>query len=387
MRRFFKIFYLFLFCFILSAPLLLNVFEIQEKKQSTENRKLKELPTFDINHLDPFPSKFEAFYNDHFPFRNTMLSDLSYVYSRYFLKSPMPEKVVLGVDDWMYALNSDFNYYTGKEKFSNGLTDSILQELKRRSDTCNRLGVEYRIIVVPSKPKLYPENLPSYFFKSENDPVSSLLDMIREKTKIPVLYLEDSLKKYKKSGKLYMKLDTHWSDLGTYYGYCGIINWLKIDHPRLKPVSIDNFYLRDTLIKSGNICNQLGLDEFYSEEKTLFKEKIRLSWRERKKENYPVWSWFGYPWEYEKAYQNIDSTLPGLLIIRDSFTNELLQQLMASHYGRTTVIWDYWQHKLNYNIIRNERPRFVIDIINELFLKNYAAYPEKYLTRIDSSGL
>jgi alginate O-acetyltransferase complex protein AlgJ len=372
---------------ILFAPLIVNLIGITEKKQSSENRKLQELPEFDIKHLDPFPAKFENFFNDHFPFRNTLLSYLFNVQARYFLRSPHPEKVVLGSDEWMFSNNSDLNYVIGNEDFTNGQKDTIINELKRRNDTCKKLGIDYRIIVVPSKPAVYPEYLPYYYSRSKKDPVTDLINEIKLNTGIPILYLKDFLIQKKASNKLFYKHDTHWNETGTFFGYEAAIYWLKITYNKIQPISKDYFEMKRIIKNSGNLAEQVGLEGFYIDETVGFIEKKKLAYRPRNKENYPVWSWFGYPWEYERAYQNNDSTLPGLMIIRDSYTNDLLQKLMASHFGRTTVIWDYWQHKLNYHLIKAEKPKVVIDIINELFLKNYAIYPEKYSAKIDTSGL
>ncbi|MFN6040165.1 MAG: alginate O-acetyltransferase AlgX-related protein, partial [Bacteroidota bacterium] len=219
---------------ILFAPLIVNLIGITEKKQSSENRKLQELPEFDIKHLDPFPAKFENFFNDHFPFRNTLLSYLFNVQARYFLRSPHPEKVVLGSDEWMFSNNSDLNYVIGNEDFTNGQKDTIINELKRRNDTCKKLGIDYRIIVVPSKPAVYPEYLPYYYSRSKKDPVTDLINEIKLNTGIPILYLKDFLIQKKASNKLFYKHDTHWNETGTFFGYEAAIYWLKITYNKIQ---------------------------------------------------------------------------------------------------------------------------------------------------------
>ena len=54
------------------------------------------MPAFDWKHLDPYPEKYEARYNDHFMLRNRLIRNYA-VYKLQFLRqSPFPEALIVG---------------------------------------------------------------------------------------------------------------------------------------------------------------------------------------------------------------------------------------------------------------------------------------------------
>lgn len=80
------------------------IFIISEKmeKNEVENRQLAVMPEFRIAKLDPFPSQFDEYFTDHFPYRNQIIKEYSKFTGRVFNKSPLPKKVVIGNDGWLY---------------------------------------------------------------------------------------------------------------------------------------------------------------------------------------------------------------------------------------------------------------------------------------------
>ena len=67
--------------------------------ESAENRALAEKPVFDVSLLDPFPRKYEAYYNDHFSLRFQLVDFYSQLQFRFFKVSPIPELALLGKED------------------------------------------------------------------------------------------------------------------------------------------------------------------------------------------------------------------------------------------------------------------------------------------------
>ena len=63
-----------LFLLALVSPYIQNIFKVIPELSNTENRRLADKPVFDITLLDPFPAKYELYYNDHFAFRNHFVS-------------------------------------------------------------------------------------------------------------------------------------------------------------------------------------------------------------------------------------------------------------------------------------------------------------------------
>jgi alginate O-acetyltransferase complex protein AlgJ len=95
----------FIFLLFLWAPFLvktLNLSKSFEKKESGENRALKQFPEMGVTDVDSFPSLYEAHFNDYFILRNTFIDLFHSMRVKCFRESPLPEKVIIGKDNWLY---------------------------------------------------------------------------------------------------------------------------------------------------------------------------------------------------------------------------------------------------------------------------------------------
>lgn len=99
----------------------------------SENRRLAARPVFDINLLDPYPKRFESFYNDHFIYRSQLLSYHSFINYFFFHQSPNPDMVVVGRDGWLFYSSRERNVYEGNKTLKPYEVQSIVEELHRRT--------------------------------------------------------------------------------------------------------------------------------------------------------------------------------------------------------------------------------------------------------------
>ena len=378
MKRLFTLLYILVFCAMLIVPQIMWTFGIKEGRSFMDNRKPAELPGFELTDLDSLPTKYTDFYNDHFPLRNSAIYALNYADARCFAKSPRPSEVTVGQDGWLYPGKVDLDFLTGAEPISDSTVTALIEELNERYEFCKANGAEYRLVVVPSKATLYPEHLPpTIHLDLENIPMSRLLTRSIKECKAPILYLLDSLKKHKAEKELFLRTDTHWNQYGSYFGYQALMKWI---YPEISASAIHRL---DTLAEQnrivvGNLSKILGLGNYWNDTLPTIEFHNEGFVHPTDWGLYPCDSaWFSYCHEYSLTWQNQDSTLPGLLVIRDSFTNDLMKKLICSHFGRTTFIWDYWQHKLNKEIVQKEKPKVVIDIMSESYLLRIIEYPNR----------
>jgi alginate O-acetyltransferase complex protein AlgJ len=372
-----SIIYIVVFCAIICTPGIIWFAGWNYDRGFVDNRKPHECPEFDVNHLDSFPIPYEKFFNDHFPYRNTGLFSLNYAEAIYLGKSPEPRFATIGADGWLYPGKIDLRFLTGIDPLTNEEISLIIKELNARSEEAAKLGAEYRLVVIPAKSTLYPEYLPmQYRLSNEELPMERLLKRTESECAVPILYLLDSLNAHKDEDLLYRKTDSHWNDLGAWYAYRSIIHWIYGTHPPQEILPID-WESVISEVQDGNFAAPLGLHGVPEYCETV--RKLSFNFKNvqlRAPEGYPCdSSWFSYCHEYEFAYQNTDSTLPGLLVIRQSFSNPQFQSLVANHFGRSTFIWDYWQHKLNKEILAKEKPKYVLCIMPENYLRDFIKYP------------
>jgi hypothetical protein len=370
---------LFLSCFgiMLLLPLTAQLIGWKERTVSFENKALAAKPVLSLQNLDPFPVKYEKYYNDYFPARNSLIFGYTYISAILLHKSPVPNLVTIGDGGWVYLNSNELNVFTGKLRFDSSDLRSCLEEIKYRMERCRLKGAEYRLVIIPSKFTVYPEHLPAYIHKyAGKNATDQLIDYLRANSGLKILDLRDTLVADKKKGELWLKGDNHWNELGTYYACESLIRWLAPDYHTSKIRPLQEFRVVDTLVQGGNLIGMMGLNSVWKNTQTLVQPLHPFPAVPVNKRNYPCPTYFGYCWEYELPMQNRDTTLPGMVVIRESFGNELFRNLLASNFGRTTFIWDNWEHKLNDSIVQVEKPKLVLCEVMEGFIDCFLMHHE-----------
>lgn len=354
---------------MLLIPAFIALFGIKETAESKENKQLAGLPQFTVKRLDPFPVKFENWFNDHFTFRNTLISQHGKLFVKAFHISSKPKLVGIGKEGWLYLMNSEIDNYTGDLKVSEALQKRCLEELNWRYDTCKSMGAEFMLVVIPSKPTVYPEYLPAYVHKSKSENgTDKFLNHFKGKAKFKLLDLRQTIIDAKVKGQLFYRSDNHWNDLSSYTAYTEIMKFMNQNGYNLTTFPISQCRQTDSIFNSGNVAGMIDMYKEFEEPAHFIYPQTNSILVPRNKENYKVEEGFPYPWTYEEARQNVNPDLPGLLIFRESFTTSKLMDLMGTSFGRSTFIFDSWQHKLNLEILKKEKPKVVICMVLESFL-------------------
>ncbi len=375
MKRIGVLIYITVFCIVLLIPAGMWLCGIQEPFPFFDNRRPARMPELDILHLDPYPQQMEAFINDNFPLRNTAIHWLNISNARFFSVFPKPEIVTVGADGWLYEGEDDANFVLGMKPIADSLISLMIEELNDRQEYCKSIGAEFRLVIIPNKLTMYPEHWPAHIRLAQKypTPVEQLLSRSNLECDVPILYLRDSLKQHKGHHQLYPNADSHWNHIGTYFGYRYITRWLRND-PALSITPFSDITATVDTIRYSDLSYILGMEEWKD---TIYNCSLPLnpSVTQVNEPSYPCdSSWFSYCWEHHQTFTCSDTTLPRILIMRDSFTNTLMRGLLSPHFSRCTFIWDYWQHKLNKEIIASEKPDIVVCIMNERFLLNLVKY-------------
>ncbi len=378
MKRIGSLIYIVIFCLVLVIPAGMWLCGVKEPYPFFDNRRPATIPEFDISHLDPYPQKMEAFINDNFPLRNTAIHWLNITHALQFAISPKPEMITVGTDRWLYEGEDDANFVLGMKPIADSMINLMIEELNSRQEYCKSVGAEFRLVIIPNKLTMYPEHWPTHFqlAKKYPTPAELLLSRGAGKCSVPILYLRDSLKQHKASYQLYPSTDSHWNYIGTYFGYGYIIRWLKND-PSFPITPFSDITASIDTVRSSDLSYIMGINEWQD---TIYTCKLppNAAVKQINEPAYPCDTLcFPYCWEYHQTFVNSDTTLPRIMIMRDSFTGELMRGLLAQNFSRSTFIWDYWQHKLNKEIISSEKPDIVLCILNERFLMNLVKYRQR----------
>ena len=342
------------FIFLFFIPLIDGIIHFSPrllKAKNTENRTLAQSPTMNIDNLDKFPSKYENYYNDHFMLRDVFISWYNRVRAVYFNVSPVPDKAIIGKNGWLFFTGKELPLFRNTDHFSFAEMDFILKKLERRKKYFEERNCSMYIFIVPPKSLVYPEyigeSIKENYLKTNGQ---LLTEYIKKNSRISITYLLQELLNAKNKSKpdLFAHTDNHWSEYGAYIGCKAMTKEIKFSFKELQPIEDSLLLLKDTVAKSGNIANMIGISDDIVEYTTLVRLK-KYKANESKKRGYHIPKDIP-PWDYGRVKEINDTKLPTMLIIDDSFGERCIPFLSES-FSRSTYIFDSWQYGLNDSIV------------------------------------
>lgn len=333
-----------------------------------ENRFLARKPFWTINKADPYPGQFEKFYNDHFPFRMDLINfNAGVINYRILRKSPYPKKVSFGKNGWMY-FELERPVYEGEFMITPKQADSVAFEMHKRSEFFRNKGIRFYFISPPLKNEIYPEFLPSRYYRRPGGTVTDLImEKIRKDSSIPYIDLKQPLLQAKQRGKpLYYKTDTHWNSWGAYFGYLEVMKRISRDFPSVKTLSEADFTLSYPKIKGKNLVEVMNLTDYISDEDVEVSLKD-LDAKTVPPREYPKHPNSPFPRLYER--NTGETGKPTIMIITDSFGYSIIP-FFDKGFSRVVFVFDTGYYGTNENIVNDVKPDLVLMIMYEPHLVN-----------------
>ncbi|MEZ5195806.1 MAG: hypothetical protein R2764_05250 [Bacteroidales bacterium] len=364
------------FLAIIIFPTIQKYVPIVPVSESREKRKLADRPQLNIENRDQFPFAYENYYNDHFSLRNQLVRFKSNLAIHVFRQSPMPDKVIIGKNDWLYLVKDELDTYRGKLQLQEEELKKLANEVVRRRDYLDNRGIKMYFVIAPTKYTIYPEFLPAYVKRirplNRTDQVKQAL----LEAGIGVLDLRDSLKLAKEKHMLFYKTDNHWNNLGSFVAYRSILSEIRKDFPELPVLDWNDFTIEEHSRLGGNTADLMNLMMAFNDtEYNLQPNGIRKA-QKMPDVGYPAPQYFGYKDQYEEVYSTGNDSLPDILFIRDSFGNALIPYLTES-FNRSVCIFDAWNYTANEHIIENEKPDIVLYVVLESLWHGFMTGVEK----------
>jgi len=336
---------------------------------AAENRRLASKPKLDIERLDYFPKEYDAYFNDHFGFRNDLIIFNSGFRLNVLGISPF-EKVAKGKEGWLFSAKEYLVDYRAKQLFTNSDLEKIAKALEYRKDWCNKQDIKFYLAVAPGKPSIYEEYLPSFLRRVHGiSRYEQLKNYLSENSTFELIDLQNSMITNKTNDLLYYKTDPHWNSMGGFFAYQEILNTIQMDFPQLSILKLDDYSLSYDSIPGRNLARMLNMPEEYPDIEVMLSPKFETKATWGKKENYIIPEDFYYKKEYEIVKYVPGSNQPKIMIIRDSFINALIPYIDET-FSRTVYIWDNWKYQLNKPIVENEKPDVLLILLVEKNLIN-----------------
>ena len=346
---------IFLFVFLLFLPIADNLFRIFPDTELLENRPLVAFTTITEGNIQSFPTNFENYYNDNFGLRKYLIKANNILYIKLLSFSPN-RMVVLGMDDWLYLAGKDEAIFRYKQKHTEEELKLYFDILKKRKDFFEKEDIQYFIIIAPNKQSLYPEYMPEYIQRlNENSEYDQITEYLSKNSLDVNIDVKKALFKEKMKGKLvYYKTDTHWNNYAAFIAYQEIMKKFEIYYPELKPVPLTDFNISEKQY-SGDLAKMLGMEEYFNENVPNFIPKnVRKANFEKINSVDGIATKSPMLLSECKSCSNITS-----VIIRDSQAEPLIP-FLAEHFSRIVYIPEAEDPAIIHAIIKNEKPNIVL---------------------------
>lgn len=211
--------------------------------ENHENRALAQFPSLDIKAISRFPAGFDAYYNDHVPFKNYFVRLNNKIDTRIFRNASVGD-VTIGKDNWLfYTVSKDGENALADYQRTNLYTEEASEKIADKtlavSDYLKSNGVRnFHYYVAPSKESIYPEYMPDSVkvHGQKESRIQHFASYIKSRPEINFTYLYDLLLPYKANYQVYYKYDTHLNNLGSFLLSCKMAEDLTGASPSLSQV-------------------------------------------------------------------------------------------------------------------------------------------------------
>lgn len=213
--------------------------------ENYEKREKEGMPVLTVENYEAFPEEFEAYYNDHVPFRNQLIrfnNSLDY----FLFKQSSSDQVAVGKEGWLfYCSDMDGNpleQSLGYWHFTDDQLRIIADNLMSAKRTLENLGIEFVLFIAPNKETIYSEELPDYYpMRDSYTSTDQLVQYLKENTDIRVVYPKPELLEAKQEHPdiiFYHKWDSHWNYAGGYIGAQSLARELGVEMPPIEDVTL-----------------------------------------------------------------------------------------------------------------------------------------------------
>ncbi|MFW2489238.1 alginate O-acetyltransferase AlgX-related protein [Clostridium chromiireducens] len=385
MNKLMKINIIFILCFIamIVAPLLFSN-RVSNKMSSAENRYLASFPklldekTGNVNRN--FPSGFNSWLKDNIGFRDffvKMNADIDY---RILKTSPSP-LVKIGREGWFFYNNdNNIEIASGNYPLNKETLVAIKNEQESIQKALEKKGIEYVLVLTPSKVSIYPEKIEGGNFKVMETPIDIVEEYLKENTTIKVINTKDVLLNAKENGEqVFNKTDTHWNEEGAYIGYKKVINelnsWGVLKSSEVKVNKIQSTYKGEFSSMMGNVSllppEYINATEIVSPNAVTVEndELMNLIQTEQQYDN------FGHGGN--RIYKNLSQQGKNVLMYGDSFFGGWkLPDLFAENSSDFTYVWS---DRIKGSIVDKIKPNVVIFERTERYITTLAKQADPVL--------
>jgi hypothetical protein len=235
---------------------------LEKNMLNNENRLITSVPEFNIKAPMKTIGDYKNYYLENFGLKTSLVNSYIYFKNTFLKESPIPNRVVLGKNEW-YFLGNHFNNKLNNVFGNDRLTTKELKKITKSISDINTYlkykNIEFYVIIPPDKSTIYKEHLPFSLTPNETK-LEQLKKYLNTNTDFKILDLSERLQHHKPK-PIYLKTDSHWNDYGAYYGYQASINFINKNHSlnEIYTIPIDSFKLKTINYTAGGTTKMINL--------------------------------------------------------------------------------------------------------------------------------
>lgn len=304
--------------------------------ENYENRIYQERPVLTIGGIAAFPGLYDAYFNDHLAFKNSLVAFGKMADIKVF-GEVTSDTVLMGKDGWMfYKVKGEYEDcmadYQGTNQYPEERLEKFAGLLEQADQNLAVRDIKLIIYIVPNKEQVYSEYMPSGIkVVNEESKADCLYAYLKEHVEADVYYPLEEFRRAKDDWcQIYRKYDTHWNDMGAFLAAQMMIR--DIDGDRFGPEDYMDYEIEDKGTFSGDLATMLNLQRYYNDDPFLkvagYREEVSYTMDDQNERETVT--------HYSSDVQDDDRKI---LICRDSFGVHMAEYF-AKNYPDITLI-DY----------------------------------------------
>ena len=246
-----------------------------------------------------------------------------------------------------------------------GLAQKRLKNVRNVTDK----DTELIYVIVPNpltvQPELWTEDMKSNI-QSGKSRLDQAVQALSGLDGITVIDLSDALTENRSSGKLYYSLDSHWTELGAYFGYREIMEHIGKEFPAALPHPLTDYDIAYIPISDTDMTVYSGIGEgkIFEAAPFLHPEYTPLTkYDKAKDESARIWNYVNKFFTGTSVTYIDNKELPTGVLLMDSYGLNTVA-FLAEHFS-CLAVQPVWKYQLDYSLCRDVAPDYVIQIISE----------------------
>ncbi|MBQ3869085.1 MAG: hypothetical protein II777_00930 [Clostridia bacterium] len=260
--------------------------------------------------------------------------------------------------------------YTGGNLFSERRLSYIRSGFEKYiSDIRAKTGGNTKVIflVAPDPLSVYPEAASEKYIgkRAGYTRIDQLAAALEGTDGLSFIDLRGIMRQNADIGKLFYQTDTHWTELGAYFGYRAVVSEIGADFPKVSPLPLNMFTAAESTVRAGDLASFAGLAGFT--EKVSFLTPNAACKAVGAPEKPDTIDRSVYAPSFTSRTGN--AAYPNALVIRDSYSANLFP-ILCEHFN-TLYCQPMWDADTDYEKLAQIKADYVIIVCAERNLDTY----------------